>query len=436
MKRRDIEYNIDEIKKLLADDPLERNKNLEAMMTFINKLDDQLVLNLDDNWGAGKTVFLKQLEYLGNHTETNENINGISKAVMDEFNSKMEVFYYNSWEQDLYDEPLESLIFNLLMKVSDSDKDKVKLTELMKKIGVIGSQVAINFFTKGQLELSDLSGEEDKKIKKISSIEEKREAVKDLIDTILGDSDKKLLIIIDELDRCKPTYAVELLEIIKHFFKDSNVVFLFSSNKNELSETIRKLYGNNFDGYKYLNRFFDFEFKLPIIDIDKYLKYKYHSKFDFRSTYYPSNMIEVSKYFNFSMRDCDRYLDMCIHMSPFWKNVNNRYDSDKFTEYVLLPYIIGLKLYDGRKYNEFLSGKGEAEFLQFCNRIEKLTKRFFESNNNHSSTPIEYSEEIMKRYQNFYDIISGSVGINTVVEEQYSVELIIELLSMMSMYTS
>jgi predicted KAP-like P-loop ATPase len=69
-----------------------------------------------------------------------------------------------------------------------------------------------------------------------------------------------LIIFVDELDRCKPSFAVKLLEQIKHYFLLQNVTFVFSTNILELSKTISKFYGNDFQGDKYLNRFFDLFF--------------------------------------------------------------------------------------------------------------------------------------------------------------------------------
>ena len=68
---------------------------------------------------------------------------------------------------------------------------------------------------------------------------------------------------IDELDRCRPPYAVELLEVAKHLFSVDYIVFVLAVNRPELAHSIRDLYGSGFDAAGYLRRFFDIDFRLP-----------------------------------------------------------------------------------------------------------------------------------------------------------------------------
>ena len=80
----------------------------------------------------------------------------------------------------------------------------------------------------------------------------------------LNSSDgKPLVIIVDELDRCKPTFAVEVLEKIKHLFSVKNVVFLLIMNKSQLEESIRSVYGQNIDAHTYLQKFVSIETRIP-----------------------------------------------------------------------------------------------------------------------------------------------------------------------------
>lgn len=71
-----------------------------------------------------------------------------------------------------------------------------------------------------------------------------------------------LIIYIDELDRCRPDYAIELLEGIKHLFGVPGVYFVIAINITQLSHSIRAVYGSGFDGYAYLKRFFDMQYSL------------------------------------------------------------------------------------------------------------------------------------------------------------------------------
>jgi len=77
-------------------------------------------------------------------------------------------------------------------------------------------------------------------------------------------SDNKIVIMIDELDRCRPTFAIELLEIIKHFFDTGKYLFILSVCMKQLRESVRQIYGNNFEEDGYFRRFIDYEFSLPL----------------------------------------------------------------------------------------------------------------------------------------------------------------------------
>jgi len=72
-----------------------------------------------------------------------------------------------------------------------------------------------------------------------------------------------MFVFIDELDRCRPSFAIAMLEGIKHLFDIPGVCFVISTNLSQLSEAVKAVYGPSFDGYSYLKRFFDAEYELP-----------------------------------------------------------------------------------------------------------------------------------------------------------------------------
>jgi predicted KAP-like P-loop ATPase len=82
--------------------------------------------------------------------------------------------------------------------------------------------------------------------------------VEAFLDSLLSEQGNRLVVFIDELDRCKPSYAVHLLERIKHYFSNDRITFVFSVNVEELQHTVRRYYGEGFDASRYLDRFFDY----------------------------------------------------------------------------------------------------------------------------------------------------------------------------------
>jgi hypothetical protein len=73
----------------------------------------------------------------------------------------------------------------------------------------------------------------------------------------------KIIIFVDEMDRCRPTYAVDLLERIKHLFNIDNVVFVLSLDKQQLHTSLGAVYGQDIQSDEYLRRFIDLEYLLP-----------------------------------------------------------------------------------------------------------------------------------------------------------------------------
>lgn len=79
-----------------------------------------------------------------------------------------------------------------------------------------------------------------------------------------------IFVFIDEVDRCRPPYAIKLLEEVKHIFGMPNLCFVVSTNIPQLQEAVRAVYGSGFDGHRYLKRFFDRQYALPVPDNENF----------------------------------------------------------------------------------------------------------------------------------------------------------------------
>ena len=128
--------------------------------------------------------------------------------------------------------------------------------------------------------------------------------IEEYIGKLLPKGCDRLLIIIDELDRCNPEFAVKLLERIKHYFNNEKVTFVFSVNLAELQHTIKRHYGSGFDASRYLDRFFDLRVTLPQIDRFNMLSYIGGPALD------QQVLIAVWDYFNMQIRDCIRLVSV------------------------------------------------------------------------------------------------------------------------------
>lgn len=122
------------------------------MINFLNNIEGQMVLNPDGGWGTGKSIFLKQLEYINqNHYEFSPTIvEKMPPNLIDNFKEKYEVFCYNAWKNDLYESPLESLVFQLLIKFSEVDQREYQVQEntshfnsLLNSAGILGGNIVL-----------------------------------------------------------------------------------------------------------------------------------------------------------------------------------------------------------------------------------------------------------------------------------------------------
>ena len=199
-------------------------------------------------WGMGKTLFADALqEYL---SEKFKNINTL---------------YVNSWKMDFYDEPMKALI----AEMSEDNIITVESTEKAKKFlqncgKIFFGKILKNFLLK-KFNLDDKDIEEMKSFFNgldTSELENYKKLLEEFKDTLSKEESPKI-IIIDELDRCRPDYAIQLLEIIKHIFDVKNIIFLFLINREQLESIVSTIYMNSNLSNKYFEKFYDVELNLP-----------------------------------------------------------------------------------------------------------------------------------------------------------------------------
>jgi len=261
-------------------DLLEREPSAEVLTQFVSRLEEPFVLAVDSPWGSGKTTFLKMwLRSLQNQG--------------------FPCLYFNAWQNDFSDSPLVSLIGEIGEAIKeirldrDHEKAAQQLFEKAKKTGAVLAKAAlpaaIKVATAGLLDLSSLKAEDIAKLAEDLAKQqiEKYQADKKTIAHFAKEltklvsvlrqetpnkTTKPILFVVDELDRCRPLYAVELLEKIKHLFSVDGLIFVLAIDRQQLGESVRCLYGNGMDADNYLRRFIDLEYRLPAPKIEQFVK--------------------------------------------------------------------------------------------------------------------------------------------------------------------
>lgn len=254
-----------------------------------------LCVALDAQWGAGKSFF----------------VNRWSRDVEDQDHL---VVRFDAWKNDLSDDPLIAFLSNLHDELAPWIKrlpianrvrqnTKQKFSKVMQQgrkavVPALGALArgAVNRYAPGALEeisaiitddlrskapsqdlatdMKSIAGPALEKFLEltIKSHSDRQTAVAGLkasIDTLLSylsaqrQTQLPMFVFVDELDRCRPDYAVRLLEGVKHLFDAPGVCFIFSTNLKQLAASTQAIYGASFDAPRYLKRFFNFEYLLP-----------------------------------------------------------------------------------------------------------------------------------------------------------------------------
>lgn len=269
-----------------------------------NDEDNALIFSIDGDWGTGKSFFIdlwmKQLQKDGHL-----------------------VSRFDAWKNDIIDDPLIGFISHVYSAISswkdqlpiddlalDTAKDKTEkiLSSVKEKMLPICTEVVKGLAKRGASylvteEVVDYVLQNNKSADEASLIKDNAVASKLIENKILAHNKniqviekfkeelssaafeltkalgKKgpVIIFIDELDRCRPDYAVRLLEVLKHVFNSKGICFISSANISQLEHSIKTIYGSEFNSELYLDRFFNYRLILPKPSVGDYIKSNVHA---------------------------------------------------------------------------------------------------------------------------------------------------------------
>ncbi|HOG43543.1 MAG TPA: P-loop NTPase fold protein [bacterium] len=265
-----------------------RIKFARDLTRFVSNIEDGLTISLNAPWGDGKTVFIDAW-----------------REDLDE--KKIKNIYFNAFQDDFNDDPFIALSANIIefIKENGLDKDssfKKSALRIAKTVSVAAMRAGIAFFSKEALDgvdratnvLSDAAlsvGEKylDEKYESYLDSKNSLKALKESLDHIIKElpgNQKKIIFIVDELDRCRPDYAIGVLERIKHFFEVDGLIFVIAMNRKQIESYVKGQFGADVDASLYLQKFINYECSLP----KKSGAYGLSSELDmFCQAYYASN---------------------------------------------------------------------------------------------------------------------------------------------------
>ena len=267
------EFEITDPQQPFKNDKLGRKEYAKVLTSVVEAFGDGAVIALNGAWGTGKTTFLKMWKQ---HL----------------INASFPVIYYNAWEDDICEEPMLSMLRELKGLNKEDGLDEVFKTGAKVVVGALAGAFSAAAGVFGEIAKGAAEGGmkqlEDSVYESLKEENARTKLMQDfkgsLTDymTAVCDNGKPLVYMVDELDRCNPTFAVKVLERIKHLFDVPNVVFVLSIDKKQLTCSVKGFYGSHeIDAEEYLRRFIDIEYKLPEADPELFCEYLF-DYYDFK----------------------------------------------------------------------------------------------------------------------------------------------------------
>ncbi len=261
-----------------ADDLLDFRALGETFGRFVQGVEQGRVIAIEAGFGRGKTFF---------RTRWARQLRTDGACVVE----------VDAWRSDHSDDPLVTFLGALIGAVPEgaTKETKRKAGRIVRSVATAGARIAVNAVARGAADeiaglfegedgeaegaaaiLTDMTDEAGAALSKAASalivrqlaVERVREkelpgqldALRQLLN---GEDDGRVVVIVDELDRCRPDYAIALLELLKHVFDHPGYVFVLMVNAEHLEALAATRFGSHGAGERYLDKFIDVRLKLP-----------------------------------------------------------------------------------------------------------------------------------------------------------------------------
>jgi hypothetical protein len=264
-------------------DRFKKSELAEQLTKLYGKFAHGTVSILDGRWGIGKSVFAYQWQH--------------------QLQSRcIPCIYFDAFAADYVESPFRAVASAFVRAAKDAkphddasyDRFLTATSKALKIIAAPAAKMAVKAVTLGLVGSSEIEGLKaaaEDVASGFSDISE--EAVKAMLEEQAGDEasfaelrkslddlpellakkldadqgrtgeegeagSRSLVVIIDELDRCRPDFALGVMEVLKHFFRAERVHFVLVTNLNHLLLSVQKRYGVGDAAGEYLQKFYDF----------------------------------------------------------------------------------------------------------------------------------------------------------------------------------
>lgn len=346
--------------KLLRENPIGRNSHVNQFLQLLGAVEGNCSIALNGEWGSGKSVFARQvkllLDYQNPQCKQSDELKEIIEPIASQFLECQShaTVYYDAWANDDHEDPILSLVYATVISGQSEYSAEKK-----KDIGDIVARIADVVTGRSIAEALKAAKGVDY-LEPLKQRDNIHELVQAFLNELILEKANRLVIFVDELDRCRPAFAVQLLERIKHYFDDERVTFVFSVNLSQLQHTVKGYYGYAFDATRYLDKFFDLRLALPEVEPKNFIKYRF--PFAKTENLYTKICTHIAEQFSFTLREMERYMRLTHIIVSKGLNKRNMLgfedENARFFAFAyVVPVAIAISMRDMNAYEKFITGE-------------------------------------------------------------------------------
>lgn len=422
MKRVDEEPTPEAVEVALTRDPLHRKREIEDFLKMLIAVEPPYTFVIDAPWGSGKTFFVKQVVRVLQMANPALDLDlKTLNATLEKTATELPAtpclpIYFNAWEDDHFDNPILPILASIANAV---DEQSVKGGKYIGK-GIIGViEVAASLIGYGgdiNGAIENFSGTDF--LARYKEEKELRGKIDELIKTNLPEVANRAVIFIDELDRCRPEFAIKVLEKTKTLFQQENIVVVYSTDITQLAHSLQGVYGPKFEGRKYLERFYDKRLELDPIKPADYLLYKGVSTNYGYAQSYIQITDELLSNKQASLRTCNRLADPIKKQLDYIDTHQGFYGNGRarlFPNLCLLPALNVLAYYEPLTWYEVKTNANYSavyEFAKHSKHFIKCLDTVIEEVWGSKKDELPYKQDIENRRKRFVEDVCALIFLN------------------------
>lgn len=379
MKRADEEPTPEAIDATISQDPLRRHGEVERFLQMLLAVEPPYTILVNAPWGSGKTFFIKQIERvlcMANQKLDQDSVRLdtlFADTAKDLLATPFLPIYFNAWEDDHFDNPILPILATIATSVNKStvhgEEDPWKgFGDIIEAAAsVFGLSLGVNNLVEDFNGVDFLASYKKEK--------QLRSRIDELVRNYHPGIANRAVIFIDELDRCRPEFAVKVLEQAKTLFQQDNIVVVYSTDISQLANSLEGVYGPNFDGVKYLERFYDKRIDLNPIKPADYLSFKGINTQ--AGNIFINTTIELLDYKKASLRACNRLASSISELLNHPLSYQTFYGINEtlaFPKQSLLPVLIVLAYFEPLSWYEVRAGREYDAVYELASHSELFIK--------------------------------------------------------------